>query len=137
MCDISESVRALLDKSPFIRFLGIELLSVDQKQARGRMPFAEQYQNPYGSMHGGSLYALADTIAGTLANMCGNAVTTVDGTLHFLAPALHSEYIYCDATLRKSGSHLITVNVNITDDQGKLLDCGCFTYYRTEMVLAE
>lgn len=84
-------------------------------------------------MHGGSLYSLADTIAGTLANMSGKAVTTIEGSLHFLAPAADTEYIYCDATLKRGGAHLITVDVDITDDKGKLLDCGCYTFYRTDM----
>ena len=135
--NIERVVKELLKKSPFIEFLGIELLAVEKERARGRMSFAKAYQNPYGSLHGGVLYSLADTIGGSLANMCGNAVTTVEGSLHFLAPAMDTEYIYCDATLKRRGAHLITVDVEISDDQGKLLDCGYFTYYKTEFVLAE
>ena len=132
MSDIAQSVTGLLKESEFIQFLNIELTELDDKHARGRMPFDAKYKNPYGSMHGGSLYSLADTVAGTLANMSGKAVTTIEGSLHFLAPAIDTEYIYCDARLKRGGAHLITVEVDITDDKGKLLDCGCYTFYRTE-----
>ncbi len=135
--EIAKVCADFLKKSEFITYMGIELLSLDEEHARGRMPFVEKYKNPYGSMHGGSLYAIADTIAGTLANMGGMAVTTVDGSLHFLAPAMDTEYIYCDAKLRKGGAHLITVDVDITDDKGKLLDCGCFTFYKTAQKLLD
>ncbi len=135
MSDIAERAAKLLGESEFIKMLKIELLELDPEHARGRMPFTDRYKNPYGSMHGGSLYSLADTIAGTLANMAGKAVTTIDGNLHFLSPAMDSVYIYCDAKLRKSGARLVTVDVDLTDDKGKLLDCGCFTFFRTEMEL--
>ena len=133
MSDIEKRAAALLKESEFIKLLKIELTELDEKHARGRMPFEVKYKNPYGSMHGGCLYSLADTIAGTLANVSGKAVTTVEGSLHFLAPAVDTEYIYCDAALKRGGSHLITVEVDITDDKGKLLDCGCYTFYRTDM----
>ena len=131
MSDMAQRAAELLKNSEFISFLKIELTELDDKHARGRMPFDAKYKNPYGSMHGGSLYSLADTIAGTLANMSGNAVTTIEGSLHFLAPAIDTEYIYCDARLKRGGAHLITVEVDITDDMGKLLDCGCYTFYKT------
>ena len=126
--DIKNAVKRFLDESEFIRMLKIELMEVDDEHALGRMPFDPKYQNPFGTMHGGSLYSLADTIAGTLANMSGKAVTTIEGNLHFLEPAWKTEYIYCEAKLRRGGSHIITVDVDITDDRGKLLDCGCYTF---------
>lgn len=131
--DIKNAVKRFLDESEFIRMLKIELMEVDDEHALGRMPFDPKYQNPFGTMHGGSLYSLADTIAGTLANMSGKAVTTIEGNLHFLEPAWKTEYIYCEAKLRRGGSHIITVDVDITDDRGKLLDCGCYTFFRTDV----
>jgi len=132
---IAKAAGKLLGESEFIRMLNIELLELDKEHAKGRMPFETKYQNPYGTMHGGSLYSLADTIAGTLANMSGNAVTTIEGNLHFLEPAWKTEYIYCEAKLRRSGSHIITVDVDITDDNGKLLDCGCYTFFKSGVAL--
>ena len=130
---IAQAVKSFLDESEFIKMLNIELLEVDEEHAKGRMPFDQKYQNPYGTMHGGSLYSLADTIAGTLANMSGKAVTTIEGNLHFLEPAWKTEYIYCEARLRRGGSHIVTVDVDITDNNEKLLDCGCYTFFRTDV----
>jgi len=127
--------REFLKESPFINFLGIELLELTDTYAKGRMPFKKEYHNPYGTMHGGCLYALADTIAGTVANMSGKVVTTVEGNLHYLEPGWKTEYIYCEATLIRSGKNLVTVNADIKDDNGKLLDCGYFTFFKTNMDL--
>ncbi|MBO4846521.1 MAG: PaaI family thioesterase [Lachnospiraceae bacterium] len=130
--NIKNAVVAFLEQSDYIRMLDIELLELDNEHAKGRMPFAKKLTNPYGTMHGGSLYSLADTIAGTLANMSGYAVTTIEGNLHFLEPAHKTTYIYCEAKLKRGGSHIITVDVELTDDNGKLLDCGCYTFFRTD-----
>ena len=133
--EIITAAKELLEKSPFIQSLNVELLDLTDSFAKGRMPFNKNYENPYGTMHGGCLYALADTIGGTLANASGKMVTTVDGNLKFLEPAYKTEYIYCEATLIRSGKHLITINVDIKDDSDKLLDCGYFTFYKTNMDL--
>ena len=130
--DALENIRKILDESEFIKMLGIEISELDDDHARGRMPFKSLYLNPYGSMHGGCLYSLADTVAGTLANSTGGNVMTVEGNLSFLEAAWNTQYVYCLARLRRCGSHLINVDVDITDDNGKLLDCGNFTFFRIE-----
>ena len=125
-----EEATELLKKSGFISLLGIEILELAPKSAKGRMMLAAKYCNPYGSMHGGCLYSLADTVCGTLANSKGCEVATADGDLRFLEPAASTRYVYCEALLKKSGRHLITVAAEITDDNGKLLACGTYTFFR-------
>ncbi len=132
MSDINsvETATELLKKSGFISLLDIKILELGQDNAKGRMPFAAKYCNPYGSMHGGCLYSLADTVCGTLANSKGCEVATSDGDLRFLEPAVDTRYIYCTALLKKGGRHLITVTAELTDDNGKLLACGTYTFFR-------
>lgn len=120
----------VLSNSGFIKLLNIEILELNETCAKGRMPFDAKYCNPGGSMHGGCLYSLADTVAGTLAYYTGFDVTTVDGSMHFLEPALNTGYIYCTANIKKRGRHLVTCDVEITNDAGKLLDCGIYTFFR-------
>ncbi len=122
----------ILAKSEFIKYLEIEILELDSEHARGRMPFAERYCNPFGTMHGGCLYSLADTVTGTLANHVGGDVNTVEGSLSFLEAARNTEYVYCDAKLKRCGAHIVNVDVDITDDAGKLLDCGNYNFFRME-----
>ena len=120
----------VLSSSGFIQLLNIEILELSETHAKGRMPFDAKYCNPGGSMHGGCLYSLADTVAGTLAYFKGFDVTTVEGSMNFLEPAINTEYIYCTAKLKRRGKHLVTCDVDITNDAGKLLDCGISTFFR-------
>ena len=120
----------MIDKSGYIRHLSIEILELRNDFAKGRMPFDEKYCNPYGSMHGGALYSLADTIAGTLADYAGCDVTTVEGGMHFLESARDTEYVYCEAVMKRCGKHLVTVDAQLKDDAGKLFACGTSTFFR-------
>ncbi len=132
MAETVREAQDVLDKSEFIRHLGIEILEIESSRSRGRMPFAGRYCNPNGSMHGGCIYSLADTIAGILACNDGCDVVTVEGGLHFLEAVWDTSYVYCEANVKKAGNHLITVDVDITDDNGKLLGCGTSTFMKIQ-----
>lgn len=99
--------------------------------ARGRMPYKRELTNPYGFLHGGCLYSLADIVAGNAACMDGTFVTTVSGTMNYLEPAADTDYVYCEAEKLRSGTHLSVFAVRLRDDKGKLLDSGEFTFFRT------
>lgn len=124
----------MLDTNEYISYLGVKLTELDTDHAKGRMPFAQRYANPYGSMHGGCLYSLADTISGTLADNAGCDVATVEGGMNFLEPAIETEYVYCTATMKRAGKRLITVAAEITDDRDTLIGCGLFTFFRIRHV---
>ena len=125
-----DRIRKILEKSEYIQSLGIEMLELTDEYARGRMPFEARYCNPYGTMHGGCLYSLADTVAGSLAYHSGGDVVTVEGNLHFLEAAKDTEFVYCEARMKKCGKTLIVVDVEIKDDEGRLLDSGCYSFFR-------
>ncbi len=122
-----------LNETDFIRYLGLEFTEISEKFAVGRIPFDKKLTNYFGHIHGGILYSLADTVAGTLACMGGRKVTTVDGHMNFLDPVENTEYVYCEAKRVRSGKHLMVVKIKIRDDRGKLLDDGSFTFYRLKL----
>lgn len=125
-------LRKMVDENTYMKFLGIELLEVKPGLALARMKYKRELTNPYGMLHGGSLYSLADIVAGTAACMSGYYVTTVTGNMNFMLPAEGTEYIYCEAVQLRHGKHLAVFEVKMKDDEGKLLDSGEFTFFITE-----
>lgn len=119
-------------ENAYMQFLGIEFLEIKQGYGFARMKFKDELTNPYGMLHGGSLYSMADIVAGTAACMDGHYVTTVNGTLNFMMPAKETEYIYCEAVQLRRGKHLAVFEVKLKDDKDRLLDSGEFTFYVTE-----
>lgn len=135
---IEQIMRKMVSENAYMRFLGIEILDLKQEYALARMKYKKELTNPYGMLHGGSLYSLADIVAGTAACMSGHYVTTVTGNLNFMLPAEGTEYIYCEAVRLRMGKHLAVFGVKLKDDRDRLLDSGEFTFYVTEQeVLAQ
>ena len=130
-------MRKVVAENEYMRFLGIELLELKEGYGLGRMKCKKELLNPYGMFHGGSLYSMADIVAGTVGCMSGYYVTTVSGSLNFLLPATNTEYVYCEAVQLRMGKHLAVFDVKIKDDNGKILDSGEFTFFVTEQAVLE
>lgn len=122
-------LRKRTEENAYVKLLGLELLELREGYALGRIPYRQQLVNPYGSVHGGCLYSLADIVAGNAACMSGYYATTVSGALNYLRPAVSTEYITCEAVSLRVGSHLAVFEVKLTDDGGKLLDSGEFSFF--------
>lgn len=129
---LEQSIHKIVTENGYVQFLGIEFQELREGYSKARMKYKKELANPYGMLHGGSLYSMADIVAGTAACMCGYYVTTVSGTLNFLLPADDTKYVYCEAVQLRQGRHLAVYDVKITDDEQHLLDSGEFTFFVTE-----
>lgn len=132
-----ENVLAIYKKDQYMQWLGLEFLDFSQDFLAVKMPVRDELLNSFGAIHGGVLYSLADITAGSLSCAQGKISPTVDGHLNYLEPAVVKEYVVCEAKLQRCGSHLVSLNVEIKNEEGKLLDTGCFTFYRTNSSLVE
>ena len=127
--DTCRKVMDMLDNNKYVQLLGIKIEEISLGHCKGKMEVSEQIKNPYGALHGGSLYSFADIIAGAAACTYGNPVVTVSGSMNFLLPAAGIEYLYCQADAVRQGKTLAVYDVKITDETGNILDNASFTFY--------
>lgn len=99
--------------------------------AEGTLEVRPTSSNPHGTVHGGCLYTLADTVAGTAACAHGASCVTVSGTMEFLRPAT-GPAIHCVATPKKQGQTLSVMQVVLTNDAGKEVATGTFTFFMSQ-----
>ncbi len=64
---IKEKLLERVRINPYVNYLGIELLTVEDGLIEARMPLKDEQKQYSGVSHGGVLAALADTIAGYAA----------------------------------------------------------------------
>lgn len=131
--DLKEEYTKLVAKNPFAAQLGIEILEVREGYVHSRVKKKWELENVYGDLHGGFLYTIADNMAGIAASTYGYYVTTVNGSIQYLKAARNTEYIYCEARVIKQGKTIDAVHVEITDDNGLLLDTADFTYFNLRL----
>lgn len=122
-------MKEVLARNPFAVSIGMELLEAADGHAKARIRLQPQLENIYGGMHGGCAFSLADTLAGIAAATYGGRVTTLDASINYMRPVMHTEYLYCDADVRRNGAKISVVRTELTDDEGRLLIEGSFTYY--------
>lgn len=134
---IEKKMREVVAGNEYMKFLGVELLTLQEDYGLARMQYKKELLNPYGTLHGGSLYSLADVVAGTVACMNGYFVTTVSGNMSFLLPAVNTEYVYCEVSRLRMGKHLAVFDVKIKNDSNQVLDSGEFTFFVTEKRVLE
>lgn len=115
-------------RNNFCNNLGLVILEIGQGTSKSMLPIKKMHMNPVGSVHGGCLFTLADTTAGSAASSYGIQVTTLDSTIHFLRPGLDTACLYAEATEIKHGKRVSVYNVEVTDEKGLLLAQASFTY---------
>ena len=106
----------------------IRLEAVEPGRAAYVLEIRPESRNPYGMVHGGALYTLADDAAGAAAHSDGRHYVTQAGNLHFLDNRAHG-IIRAEGRVRHRGRSTVLVNVDITDEDGALLATGEFTYF--------
>jgi uncharacterized protein (TIGR00369 family) len=116
--------------SPFMRFLGLEIIRAEKGLIEIRLPFREEFLRTDGSdwLHGGVVSALAD-IAGDYAVITETAagVPTIDMRVDYLRPARRGELVAFARTLRV-GRTVSVADVEIRDTTGTLVAVGRACY---------
>jgi len=131
----SAEVQAIFDRSPFIGWLGLRVVSLDheRQEITVRMGMRAELERRPGSrqFHGGPIAALID-ITGDFAigMLVGGGVPTINLRTDYLRPAI-GEFLTAVARVRRSSRTLAVVDIEVVDDQDKLVALGRATYANT------
>ena len=107
---------------------GILITHAEPGRVLGELTVNENSYNPHGFVHGGALATLADTAAGCCACSKGGHCVTATCSMEFLRPATGKK-IYCEATPKKMGRSLSTIQVQLTNEENALVATGTFTFF--------
>lgn len=128
-----EELKKRAQETPgFISLVGIEFKEASLGYCKGELVVREELANPYGMVHGGCIFTLADTIGGSAALTHGKSIVTVDSNIHYLAPAINTTKLIAEAREIKYGSKIAVYEVNIMNDNDDLLATSTMSYFITE-----
>ena len=115
----------------FAREIGIELMEAKDGHAKMKININEKHRNPIGSVHGGCLFSLADTVAGVALSTTGVGCTTLSAHTTYIKAAMmdKSRVLYGEATPIRIGRKIAVYQVDITDDQGQEISRMTFEYF--------
>jgi len=111
---------------------GILITHAEPGRVLGELTVGENSYNPHGIVHGGLLTTLADTAAGCCACSKGGNCVTSNCTMEFRRPATGKK-IFCEATPKKRGRSLSTIQVVLTNDENAVVATGTFTFFMLDV----
>ena len=112
----------------FMKHNFMEVEEVTPDRAVTSLTIRPETRNPYGMVHGGAVYALADNATGMAAHTDGRSYVTQSSNLYFLRNQPEG-VIRAEATVRRRGRTTCLVEVDVTGDDGALLATGTFAHF--------
>ena len=112
----------------------IEMESAERDKAVFKLVIRPESKNPYGIVHGGAIYTMADNAAGAVAHRDGRYYVTQTSSLHFLRNQAEG-VVRAEARIRHRGKSTCLVDVDITGEGNILLATGQFTYFCVDINL--
>jgi len=110
-------------KQPYWTLLGIELVDVKNGWAKLSLSFSEKLVQPYGIIHGGAIFSLADSaVAMALLGLIrrDERFTTVEMKINYVRPFEKGE-ITAEARIIHKGSRIVLGEVAVRDEKVRRL----------------
>ena len=127
----------LMRENAFMIYNHVELEYVERDHAMYKLNIRPESKNPYGMVHGGAIYTMADNATGAAAHTDGRFYVTQTSALHFLRNQSEGT-VWAEAHVRHRGKSTCLVSVDITGEGGTLIATGEFTFFCIDMgVMAE
>jgi uncharacterized protein (TIGR00369 family) len=124
-----EYLQAMIDGTipspPIARLMGFEIDSVEVGRAVFTVDPHESHYNPIGTVHGGLVCTLLDSVAGCAAQTTlprGMAYTSLEIKVNYLRPVLTSSgRLTAVGVVTKPGRRAAFVDATVADSSGKLV----------------
>lgn len=125
-----EQMRAFRNgNNPYAKKMGIQVAEIGPGYARVVKTLEESDLNPVGVAHGGVFFSLADTATGSAMASHGYYAVTVSASYNYFRSGKAGDVITAEAREVKGGKTLCVFDVALTDQDGRLVGNGSFTYY--------
>lgn len=131
-----EQINATFAKSPFIGFLGMRAtaLDYDASEITMTLPLKPELERRAGSgqFHGGPLASFIDVVGDfAIGMLVGGGVPTINLRIDYLRPAT-GQLLTGIARVRRAGRTVAVVDIDVFDDQNRLVAIGRGTYSGTK-----
>lgn len=129
---ILEDMTAYCESHAFMSKNHIHLSAVELDRAVMELTAGPDSLNPYGFVHGGALYTMADCACGAAARTDGRKYVTLSSSFNFLHSGREGDTIRAEAKVRHRGRTTCYMDVELTNEKSVLLASGNFTFFCIE-----
>ncbi len=116
------------NKTGFIKYNKMHIVELDDCYAKMEALIDENSLNPNGTVHGGLLFGLADTVMGMAARTTGRNLVTINSQIDYLKMA-KGKKIIATAEKLKVGKTTAVFRCNMYDEKDVLVATATGTYF--------
>jgi acyl-CoA thioesterase len=127
---VKSAIRSKADEEPFARKLGLRLVDFDDGYARVEMNVTEDLTNILGMLHGGAIFSLVDEAFQIGVNASGTTSVALNMSISYLKSARIGDRLTAEAREIQSTRKTAHYEVQVTDQEGRLIACSHATAYR-------
>ena len=121
---IREAIFRQVDKEPFAKKFGLNLLDLDEGYSRVEMKFTPDMENLFGMAHGGALFALIDEAFETASNSHGTIAVALNMNITYISPPAPGSRLIAEAREFSKTQKTASYDIKVFDDQNNLI-CSC------------
>lgn len=121
----------------FMEYLPVTVKEIGQGYVKAAFPVTKQLRNPFGTLHGGCMYAVADSVAGAAAMTYGRYVTTISGHIHYLNSVDEEAELNVLTTEIKNGKTILTYDVVFVDSHENIVCKATLEYFALNEIKLE
>lgn len=112
----------------FMSYNGLYVVEAKENYVKIGVDITEKSLNPFGIVHGGLIYTLADSAMGIALATTGKSGVTLNSTIDYLTPG-KGKKLFADTEIVKDGKSIVVFRVNIKDENDTLVSVASGTYY--------
>ena len=128
MVNTIEEIKKEFENSPYLRHLGVEILTFEEGDVKIKLAVQNYLLNKKGTLHGGVYASLLDFIQSMhLCSVTKTRCAVISSTVHFTAPVT-TGIIYAEASIISKGYKTAFIEGILRDSKGNLVSKGTGTY---------
>jgi acyl-CoA thioesterase len=126
-----EVLKIMLKRDRFTEWLGLQIIEIRLGYCKLKYRITEDMMNGFDSIHGGILFAAADSAFAFSCNSYGHLTVALDASVHFTKPAKVGELLQVEAIEVFLGNKIGIYDVRTTNEKDELVALFKGTAYRT------
>jgi acyl-CoA thioesterase len=129
---VKEAIHRAVEREPFARTLGIELVELDDGFSAVEMTYDPgRMDNMFGRAHGGALFALIDEAFETVCQTYGSVTVALNVSVTYVASPEAGTRLRAEAREVSSSKRTAGYDIRVTDGEGRLMATCQALAYRT------
>jgi len=123
-----------VEKEPFARLLGINLLEVNEGYALCEMKYTDEMDNLYGNAHGGAIFSLIDEAFEISSNSHDRIAVALNMNITYMKAPKKGSILRAESKEINRTRRTASYNITVKDEDGLIAACQALVYIKDQEI---